>query len=259
MFKSRFGLRKKPQRLSEDRLLNEIKKRPVPKHVAIITDGNGRWARKRGLPRLAGHREGTNVVKKIVEAAPKASVEYVTFYAFSTENWRRPRDEVEGIMRIIEERLAREVSELDEKGVRIRLIGRRSELPESTVAAFDEAAERTAANKRLNLTIALNYGSRAEIADAAAGLAALAVRGEIQPEDVDEDALAGRLYTAGMPDPGLLIRTSGEIRVSNFMLWQIAYSELWVTDKLWPDFTARDFYEAIYDFQNRKRRFGGIE
>ncbi|MCL5292482.1 MAG: isoprenyl transferase [Actinobacteria bacterium] len=254
-----FGLRKKPERLSEDFLLGEIKSRPVPRHVAIITDGNGRWARQRGLPRLAGHREGTKVVRRIVEAAPEIGVDHLTFYAFSTENWQRPGDEIEGLLRLIEEQLEREVSELNEKGVRIMSIGRAAGLPESLRNAFAQAAERTAENKRLTLIIALNYGGRAEITDAAARIASLAAAGKVAPDSVDEKMIASQLYTAEIPDPELLIRTSGERRVSNFLLWQIAYSEIWVTEKLWPDFTRRDFFEAVYDFQSRRRRFGGLE
>ena len=245
--------------MREDALLREIKKRPVPRHVAIITDGNGRWAKKRGLPRLVGHKKGTDVVKLIVEAAPEVGVEYLTFYAFSTENWQRPKEEVDGLMRLIEERLALEISELDEKGVRIMTIGRAEDLPKSTAKAFADAAVKTASNDRLTMIIALNYGGRAELADAAASLAARVERGDLAASEIDEKALASHLYTAGVPDPELLIRTSGELRVSNFLLWQIAYSEIWITEKLWPDFTRRDFFEAIYDFQKRKRRFGGIE
>lgn len=243
----------------EDLLRDEIKKRPVPRHVAIITDGNGRWAKKRGLPRLVGHRKGTDAVKRIVEAAPEVGVRYLTFYAFSTENWQRPRQEVEGLMRLMEERLAMEISELNEKGVRIMTIGRPDGLPKSTAEAFARAAEMTSENDRLTMIIALNYGGRAEIADAAANLAARVARGEINVAEIDENAVASHLYTADFPDPELLIRTSGELRVSNFLLWQIAYAEIWVTEKLWPDFTRKDFFEAIYDFQNRRRRFGGLE
>ncbi len=240
-------------------MLKEIKKRPVPEHVAIITDGNGRWAKNRGLPRLVGHRKGTDAVKRIVEAAPEVGVKYLTFYAFSTENWQRPKEEVYGLMRLMEERLALEISELDEKGVRIMTIGRTEGLPESTARAFADAAERTAGNDRLTMIIALNYGGRAELVDAAARLAAKVESRELTAGEIDERSFASSLYTAGIPDPELLIRTSGELRVSNFLLWQIAYAEIWITDKLWPDFTRGDFFEAIHDFQNRKRRFGGIE
>ncbi|MHB0975856.1 MAG: isoprenyl transferase [Candidatus Aquicultorales bacterium] len=240
-------------------MLAKVKERPLPRHIAIITDGNGRWARERGLPRLAGHREGTNAVKRIVEAAAEIGVECVTFYAFSTENWSRPIDEVGGLMRIIEDRLAREISELHSKGVRIRTIGRMGDLPASTAQAFSEAERRTAGNTRLTMVIALSYGGRAEIVDAARSLASSVSAGSLKEEEIDERAFADRLYTADLPDPELLVRTSGELRVSNFLLWQIAYSEIWVTPVLWPDFKKVDLLEAIHDFQNRKRRFGGIE
>lgn len=254
-----FGLRRKPLRLSEDLLLSEIRSKPVPKHVAIITDGNGRWAKKRGLPRIAGHREGTNVVKRIVEAAPQIGIEYLTFYAFSTENWRRPEEEVSGIMGIIEDRLAREISELAEKGVRIKVIGQTDALPVSTAEAFAKAEAETAGNDRLTMIIALNYGGRAEITDAVRRVASEVAEGKLSPDAIDEERLAANLYTAGIPDPELLIRTSGEMRISNFLLWQIAYAEIWVSQKLWPDFSRIDFFEAVHDFQNRKRRFGGVD
>jgi len=243
---------------SEDFSIEEVKKGVIPKHVAIIMDGNGRWAKERGKPRLAGHRAGAKSIRQVVEIAPELGVEYITLYTFSTENWRRPKDEVSGLMKLFEEQLAKEIDELDQKGVRIRVLGRISQLPKSTRDAFLNAVERTKNNKTLNLNIALNYSGRAEIVDAAKSICK-AILERKEKEDFDEEIFAQYLYTSDIPDPELLIRTSGELRVSNFLLWQIAYSEIWITDKLWPDFGKQDFVQAIADFQKRKRRFGGLD
>lgn len=239
---------------SEGSLLRRIKKEKVPEHVAVIMDGNGRWARRRGLPRIAGHRAAAETVRRTIKVATEIGVKYLTLYTFSVENWTRPADEVSSLMALFEEMLTRELDELDANDVKIRTIGRMAELPESTRECFTGAVAKTADNAGLVLIIAINYGARTEIVDALRSIIGKAGGGEVTTETV-----AGHLYTAGIPDPELVVRTSGEMRVSNFLLWQIAYAELWVTPVLWPDFSRADFLEAIYDFQRRRRRFGGVE
>ncbi len=246
------GLRKGKQ-MSEDLLLDKVKKGIPPRHVAIIMDGNGRWAAKRGLPRLAGHRAAMTSIREAVEVAPVLGVEYLTLYAFSAENWKRPKEEVSGLMRLFEEMLKKEISELDEKDVRLKTIGRLEMLPESTRKTFEDGIDKTADNNGLKLIIALNYGGRGEIIDAVNKI----LSSESSKEKIEENDISNNLYLADVPDPDLVIRTSGESRVSNFLLWQIAYSEFWVTDVLWPDFRKADFIESVADFQKRKRRFGG--
>lgn len=258
MRKSKIGLRKKVEVPGEDLSVEEVKKGRIPKHVAIIMDGNGRWAKKRGQPRLVGHREGAKAIRRVVEIAPELGVQYVTLYTFSSENWRRPKDEVTGLMRLFEEQLEKEIDELDRNDVRIRVLGRLEELPESTRESFKKATQRTKDNKRLTLNLALNYSGRAEIVDAVKAICNAIGEGK-EIEDFGEEEFSRYLYTSGMPDPELLIRTSGELRVSNFLLWQIAYSEIWVTEKLWPDFDKNDFIRAVADFQTRRRRFGGLD
>lgn len=230
----------------------------VPSHVAVIMDGNGRWAAKRGLPRVAGHRAGAKAIEEAIASAIECGVRYLTLYSFSTENWSRPRDEVSALMGLFVEVLSAKMPDLMSQGVRVRVIGRLGEMPARTAKAFRDAMRRTAGNDTLDLVIALNYGGRAELADAARSIAVEVAAGTLEPGDVDEAAVAGRLYTAGLPDPDLLIRTSGEMRVSNFLLWQIAYSEIAVTDTLWPDFGRDDLLEAVVDYQGRERRFGGL-
>ncbi|MBE0446573.1 MAG: isoprenyl transferase [Actinobacteria bacterium] len=241
----------------EDFSIEEIKKEGVPKHVAIIMDGNGRWARERKLPRSAGHRAGVRAIRPVVEIATQVGVEYLTLYSFSTENWKRPKREVSFLMRLFEEQLAKEIDELDERGVRIRVIGRLEELPESTRNAFLEAIERTKDNQTLNLNIALNYSGRVEILDAARAICD-AIREGRESANFNEEIFSRYMYTSDIPDPELLIRTSGELRISNFLLWQIAYTEIWITRKFWPDFTKSDFLQAIADFKKRERRYGGL-
>jgi len=230
----------------------------VPSHVAIIMDGNGRWAAKRGLPRAAGHRAGAKAIEEAIASAIECGVRYLTLYSFSTENWSRPRDEVSALMGLFVEVLSAKMPDLMAQRVRVRVIGRLDEMPARTAAAFRRAMRKTAGNDGLDLVIALNYGGRAELADAARSIAVDIAAGTLVPGDVDEDAVAARLYTADLPDPELLIRTSGEMRISNFLLWQIAYSEIIVTDTLWPDFGRDDLLEAIVDYQGRERRFGGL-
>lgn len=231
---------------------------PVPRHIAIIMDGNGRWAQSRGRPRLEGHRAGARSIRDTIKACVKLGVEYLTIYTFSSENWSRPEDEVDGLMALFESTLNKELPELDSQGVRIRVIGRTSDLPESTRSAFAAAEDKTAGNSRLCLGVALNYGGRTEILDAVRELAGKAAAGEIEPAKITGEDLSEALYSQGIPDPELLIRTGGEIRISNFLLWQVAYAELWFTPVLWPDFKPGHLEEAIAEYQRRNRRFGGL-
>ncbi len=231
----------------------------LPRHIAIIMDGNGRWARKRHLPRFVGHRQGVISVRHIVETAARIHVPWMTLYAFSAENWkRRPQSEVDFLMRLLKEYLAKEVPNLNENNVSLQYIGRLHELPLDVQEALEDARLSTNGNTGLVLTLALNYGSRDEIVDAARTLAEEVLAGRLSVEQIDESALARRLYTHRLPDPDLLIRTSGEMRISNYLLWQIAYTEIYVTEKLWPDFSGIDLLEAIGEFQKRERRFGGL-
>lgn len=253
------GLRRSFGRTSEDFFLKGIARDKVPLHVAIVMDGNGRWAAQRGLPRLVGHRAGANAIREVVSLAPEIGVKYLTLYTFSIENWRRPEEEIKGLMSLIDEMLQREVGELHQKGVKVNVIGRLSQMPNFIQRSFQDAMELTKNNQSLTLNIALNYGGRAEIIDAVKEICRVIKEKSLNPELIDEETLAKYLYTANIPDPELFIRTSGELRISNFLLWQIAYSELYVTPVLWPDFKRKDFLEAIYVFQQRKRRYGGLE
>ncbi|WP_127531920.1 isoprenyl transferase [Paenibacillus kobensis] len=230
----------------------------VPEHVAIIMDGNGRWAKSRGLPRIVGHHTGMKTVKQITMAADRLGIKYLTLYAFSTENWKRPKAEVEFLMKLPQEFLAIELDELIANNVQVRVMGHREALPEYTIAPLEEAIAKTASNTGLILNFALNYGSRKEMTDAVKLIAEAVRDGQLTPEHIDESIIEERLFTSGMPDPDLLIRTSGEIRLSNFMLWQLAYSEMWFTDVYWPDFSESHFHEAIAEYQRRARRYGGL-
>ncbi len=230
----------------------------VPRHVAVIMDGNGRWARGRGLPRLKGHEAGAEAAAACVNACDELGIDYLTLYAFSTENWKRPREEVEGLMRLLERFLEERAAEIERRHIRFRTIGRIDKLPGPTCEALRRMTSQTAANTGGTLTFALNYSGRAEITDAVRSLAADVAAGKLRPEDIDEAAISGRLNTAGMPDPDLLIRTSGELRISNFMLWQLSYTEIHISAKLWPDFREPDFFEAIESFNQRKRRYGAV-
>ena len=230
----------------------------IPHHVAIIMDGNGRWARERLLPRPLGHRSGMKAVREAIEGAIEAGLEVLSLFAFSQENWQRPATEIQALMSLLEEYAAREGDELTEQGVRVRLLGDLRRLRPSAAEAARRLEERTTGNDRLTLNLFISYGGRAELVHAAQLLAEEARQGRLRPEDIDEEAFATRLYTAGCPDPDLLIRTSGEQRISNFLLWQLAYTELFMTPVLWPDFSRRDLFEAILDFQNRDRRFGRV-
>ena len=237
-------------------LLNQIDPNRLPRHIAIIMDGNGRWAKRRRLPRIAGHRAGIRAVRQAVEASARAGVSYLTLYAFSVENWKRPHTEIRLLMGLLREYLKKEIGELNRQNIRLEVIGRINELPKPVVHDLHAALEKSRANTGMHLILALNYGARAELVDAVQELLALAkLNGSIQ---VDENMLTRHLYTRDFPDPDLLIRTSGELRLSNFLLWQVAYAELWVTETLWPDFTQKDLFRAILDFQKRERRYGGL-
>jgi len=227
-----------------------------PTHVAIIMDGNGRWARSRGLPRIAGHKRGAEAVRRTVKAAAELGIGYLTLYGFSSENWKRPPTEVDDLMSLLRLYLASEIDELDRNGVRLRVIGQRDRLHPEIVQLIREAEGRTAGNARLNLTVALSYGGRAEITEAARCLALAVKAGALQPEAIDEALFERHLLTAGIPDPDLLIRTSGEKRVSNFLLWQCAYAELVFLDRLWPDFAREDLEFAVQEYHGRDRRYG---
>jgi len=229
-----------------------------PRHVAIIMDGNGRWARKRGMPRTLGHQRGIEAVKRTLEAAGELGITYVTLFGFSSENWSRPEDEVGELMRLLRVFLHSEVAELHRRGVRLRVIGERARLAPDIVEMIGHAEVLTRDNDALHLTVALSYGGRQEIACAARRLAEEAAAGRIDPAAVDEGAVAGRLFTTGLPDPDLIIRTSGEKRISNFLLWQAAYAEFMFVDTLWPDFSREDLEAAVGEFQRRDRRYGAI-
>ncbi|XID95094.1 isoprenyl transferase [Paenibacillaceae bacterium WGS1546] len=230
----------------------------IPKHVAIIMDGNGRWAKERGLPRIAGHHNGMKAVKRITKAADRLGVQTLTLYAFSTENWKRPKAEVEFLLKLPQEFLSLELGELIENNVQVRMMGYREGLPDHTLRAVDEAVRQTRHNTGLILNFALNYGSRAEMLEAAKLLARLAAEGKADPESLTEADFERHLLSAGLPAPDLLIRTSGELRLSNFMLWQLAYSEFWFTDVYWPEFGERHLFEAVREYQRRARRYGGL-
>jgi len=227
-----------------------------PAHVAIIMDGNGRWAKSRNLPRVAGHQRGAQAVKKVVRAAFSAGVAYLTLYGFSSENWKRSNEEINDLMGLLRFYLKSEVNNLHKEGVRFRIIGNRKRLESDIISLIDDAEEKTAANTRLTLTIALSYGGREELAHAARELARKVEAGDLNPDDIEERSLADELYTADIPDPDILIRTSGEKRISNFLLWQLAYAEFVFLDVLWPDFTKQHFASAIEEYNRRERRYG---
>jgi undecaprenyl diphosphate synthase len=230
----------------------------VPAHVAVIMDGNGRWAKQRGLPRIAGHHAGMKTVKKITMAADRIGVKVLTLYAFSTENWKRPRDEVDFLMKLPQEFLSLELAELIEKNVQVRMTGWKEDLPNYTLGAVEEAIEKTKNNTGLILNFALNYGSRKEMIAAMHALIDDVELGKLHKEDIDESVFGSYLLTAGLPDPDLLIRTSGELRLSNFMLWQLAYTEMCFSKLFWPEFSEDHFFQAIEEYQHRNRRFGGL-
>jgi undecaprenyl diphosphate synthase len=244
---------------ASDELLAQVRVHgSIPRHVAIIMDGNGRWARERMLPRPVGHRQGMKAVREVVEASLEVGVGVLSLFAFSQENWQRPAGEVSALMSLLEEYIQKEADELDEQGVRVVFLGDLDRLGKPQRDAVDRVMAQTAGNGKLILNLFISYGSRAEIARAARLLAEEVLAGRMTPAQVDEAALSGRMFTAGCPDPDLLIRTSGEMRISNFLLWQLAYTELHISPVLWPDFGHRELYEAILEFQNRDRRFGRV-
>lgn len=229
-----------------------------PRHVAIIMDGNGRWAVQRGLPRTMGHRAGVEALRGVVKAAPDLGIKILTCYAFSTENWKRPKDEVDTLMNLLLEYCRLEAETLHQNGVRIKAIGRIQELPKAQQQEIARAVELTRNNDRLILNLAVNYGGQAELVDAFRSLAAEVKAGGLEPEAIDAEAVRRHLYTAELPDPDLIIRTAGEMRLSNFLLWQSAYAEIWVTDVYWPDFTREHLEQALRDYARRERRFGAL-
>lgn len=241
----------------EEELLQQIDFDRLPAHVAIIMDGNGRWAQSRNLPRVEGHRAGIASVREVVETCARLDIRVLTLYAFSVENWKRPRLEIDTLMKLLKQYVRLELSTLMKNGIRFQVIGRASHLPKDVVQELELGMERTRHNTGLLFNIALNYGGRSEIVDACRKIVDEALAAGRAPE-IDEESFSRYLYTAGHPDPDLLIRTSGELRISNFLLWQIAYSEIWVTETLWPDFRKRELFEAVIDYQKRDRRYGGI-
>ncbi|HEY4682605.1 MAG TPA: isoprenyl transferase [Candidatus Acidoferrales bacterium] len=239
-------------------LLSRINLNALPKHIAIIMDGNGRWARRRGLPRVAGHRAGIRATREVVETCSRLNVSVLTLFAFSMENWKRPRAEVNFLMQLLRTYIRKELPMLVQNNVRLQSIGRAHQLPGPVRQDLEKAIRTTEQNSGLCLNVALNYGARAELVDAFHSIVRAIKCNGLEEKSIDEELISRHLYTAGMPDPDLLIRTSGELRVSNFLLWQIAYSEIWVTPTLWPDFTKRELLEAILDYQRRDRRYGGL-
>jgi undecaprenyl diphosphate synthase len=240
--------------------LEELKARGnLPRHVAIIMDGNGRWAKARGVPRLLGHRAGRESVREAVRGCAALGVDVLTLYTFSTENWKRPAREVSALMTMLRESLRRERVELKANNVRLQVIGRATDLPAPVRRAIEETQEFLAGSTGMLLNLALSYGGRVELVDAIRRMLGESGDRRLRPQDVDEELVASYLYTAGLPDPDLLIRTSGEMRISNFMLWQLAYTELWITDTLWPDFRRRHLFQAIAEYQRRERRFGRVD
>jgi len=241
----------------ETNLLQKLKKNGnIPQHIAIIMDGNGRWAKKRGLPRVAGHKQGVETVREMVKACVEIGVKYLTLYTFSTENWKRPKDEVSTLMRLIVKSLKNETNELNANGVKLTTIGNINSMPEIVQKELNEAFERTAHNNKLVLNLALSYSGRWEILEAVKQIAEKYKNNKINLEEINESLFASHLTTKDLPEPDLMIRSGGEFRVSNFLLWQIAYAEIYITDILWPEFKKLNLYEAIEDYQKRERRFG---
>jgi len=233
--------------------------RTLPRHIAVIMDGNGRWAQQRGLPRIEGHRRGVAAVRATIEECCRLGIGQLTLYCLSTENWKRPQAELDFLMTLLHEYLLAERAEIMDQNIRFAVIGRRQGLPDFVLREIDENVRVSQANAGMTLCLAINYSGRTELADAVRAVAEDVVAGKLAVDDIDETAVADRLYTAGMPDPDLLIRTAGEMRVSNYLLWQISYAEIWVTPKFWPEFDASLLHEALRDFARRERRFGGLK
>ncbi|RLB15485.1 MAG: isoprenyl transferase [Deltaproteobacteria bacterium] len=239
--------------------MDSIDKSKLPTHVAIIMDGNGRWAKRRGLPRVRGHQQGAETVREVVRATRQIGIPWLTLYAFSMENWKRSDLEVRALMNLLEQFLKDELEEMTENGIRLKAIGRLEKLPTSTRKLLFETMDKTSQGEDMTLTLALSYGGRQEILDAVRKIAVSVEKKKIQPKEIDHRLLVNALYQPEMPDPDLLIRTSGEYRISNFLLWQIAYTEIYITSTLWPDFTREEYLKAIAEFQNRERRFGAAD
>ncbi len=248
----------KPADREEGRLLEQLDPRRLPQHIAIIMDGNGRWAQRRHLPRVAGHRAGVKTAREVIETCAQLKIQALTLYAFSLENWRRPKAEIDFLMRLLREYLRKELPVIHKNNIRLVVIGRPEQLPAEVQRDVAQAVAQTAENTGMRLAVALNYGGRAELVDAFNAILERVRHNGGAGFRVDEQTIAEHLYTAGLPDPDLLIRTSGEMRVSNFLLWQIAYAEIYVTETLWPDFCRAQLLEALLDFQKRERRYGGL-
>lgn len=239
-------------------LLANVPRERWPRHLAIIMDGNGRWAERRNLPRIEGHRLGVETVRKITEECANLGLEQLTLYCLSSENWKRPQQEIDFLMHLLEQYMIEERTTIMDNNLRVRMVGRRTNIPEQVLRELDRTVEMSRQNDGMWLNLAINYGSRAELVDAMQQIAGKIKSGELSPEQIDEPLVSGHLYTAGCADPDLLIRTAGEMRVSNFLLWQISYAEIWVTDKCWPEFTEATLHDAIADFARRNRKFGGL-
>jgi undecaprenyl diphosphate synthase len=238
--------------------LSDLAPERLPRHIAIIMDGNGRWAQQRGLPRIEGHREGATSVRRVTEECARLGIEQITLYCLSSENWKRPPEELEFLLQLLQHYLVEERPRIMERNIRVKWIGRRDGMPEGAVRELDETVRQSAGNTGLCACLAINYGARAEIVDAVRDIADEVRTGVLAPTAIDEDTISAHLYTAGMPEPDLLIRTAGEMRISNFLLWQISYAELWVTDVCWPDFDEAQLHTALRSYAARNRRFGGL-
>ncbi len=238
--------------------LTDVPAERMPRHIAVIMDGNGRWARRQGLPRIEGHRRGASVVRRVTEECARLGIQQLTLYCLSSENWKRPAEEISFLMQLLEHYMIGERRLIMEQNIRVSVIGRREGIAENALREMDETIAMSAANSGMQLCLAINYGSRGELVDACRRIAAEVQCGRLQPEAIDEETIAAHLYTAGMPEPDLLIRTAQEMRVSNFLLWQISYAEIWVTELCWPDFDEALLHAAIREFASRDRRFGGL-
>jgi len=239
-------------------ILRDVPRERWPRHIAAIMDGNGRWASRRGLPRMEGHRRGVETVRAVTEECADLGIEQLTLYCLSSENWKRPPEELDFLMQLLRQYMIESRETIEEKNLQLRVIGSRENIPDEVQQEIDETIRLSAENTGTRLCLAINYGGRAEIVRAAQQIAEAVQRGELSPADVTEDLLSDHLYTAGMPEPDLLVRTAGEMRISNFLLWQISYAEIWVTDRCWPEFTLQRLHEAIRDFAARDRKYGGL-
>lgn len=239
-------------------LEDKLDAQKLPRHIAFIMDGNGRWAKKRLLNRIKGHEKGVDTVRTVVRTCREFNIPNLTLYAFSTENWQRPQNEIKALMTLLKTFLEKELPELQKQEIRLRGIGQLHRLPHDVRKSLDDAVAHTSANKKMLLNLALSYGGRAEITDMVYAIAQKVAKGELRPDEIDQVVVADHLYTRGIPDPDLMIRTSGEMRISNFLLWQLAYTEIFITDTLWPDFSREEFIDILIDFQKRDRRFGKV-